>query len=223
MSEGIEVVTSVLVRYRILEYAYNHRTLASESDETLHHCIIQVYAAILRYLATARRFWSQNTARRMTKALFSNMEAEHRVLQLAVSKADDEAFKTASIVRYQHLLGVSETTQKAVTDLLKDVQNPIYRTAQSISEIQDRLRQDQRKEIFHWLSTIPCESHHREVRKRILPGTGSWLLECPEYLQWQNSSSSDIFWCHGIPGAGKFLFLDDHGKAWLTQLQVKLC
>ena len=205
MSEGIEVVSSVLVRYRVLEYTYNLTTPASDSDETLHlgRCILQVYAAVLRYLATARRFWSQNTARRMTKALFKDMEAEHLVLQSAVSNADDEAFKTANVIQYQHLLGVSETTQKALTGLLKDIQNPIYRTAQSISEIQDRLRQDQRKEVFHWLSTIPCESHHHEVNKRILGATGSWLLECPEYLKWQNSSSSDIFWCHGIPGAGK--------------------
>ena len=205
MVEGIEVVSSVLARYRILEHAYDISTLASDSDENLHlgHCIVKVYAAILRYSATAKRFWSQNTARRMTKALFGDIEAEHHVLQSAVSEADNEAFKTASIVHYQHLLDVSEGAQKELKSLLNDIKNPIFRTAQSISKIQDRLRQDQRTEILRWLSAVPCELHHREANKRVLKGTGLWLLERPEYLKWQNSSSSEIFWCHGIPGAGK--------------------
>ncbi len=205
LSEGIEIVSSVLVRYRILENACGLSTLASDSDETLHlgHCIIKVYVSILKYLATAKRFWSQNTAKRIAKGLFGDMETEHRVLQSAVSNADDEAFKTASVVQHQHLIGVSEVAQRTLTSLLKDIQNPIFRTAQNISEIQDRLHQDQRREVLHWLSTIPCESQHQEAYKRVLRGTGSWLLEHQEFLKWQKSSSSEIFWCHGIPGAGK--------------------
>ena len=139
----------------------------------------------------------------MAKALLGDMEAEHQTLQAAVLKADDEAFKTASLVQYRHLIEASKVNQNTITKLLEDVQNPIFRTAQSISEISDKHHQDQRKEIFQWLSTIPCESHHQEAIKRVLKGTGSWLLQRPEFLKWQISSSSEIFWCHGIPGAGK--------------------
>lgn len=169
----------------------------------LSQCMVKVYINLLVYLANAKKFWSENTAKRMAKALFDGIEAKHHTLQLAISKADEEAHQAASFVQYQKLIGESDATRKLLINLLKDIREPLLRTAQNISDIHDQLHQEKRREILHWLSTVPCGSHHQEARKKLLKGTGTWLLNHPTLVEWQSSSVSAFFWLHGIPGAGK--------------------
>ncbi len=205
LSEGIELVAGVLARYGMLENICVSSSPAACTGEQIYlrECIVKVYAAVLTYLATAKRYWSHNTAARIAKSIFKNMEAEHETLQLAVSKADDEAFRTANTIQYRGLSEISEATREALTGLLVEMRAPLLRTAQDLSRIQDKFQQDQQTEIFRWLSTIPCESHFHEASKKILQDTGRWLLEHSEYLEWQRSSASAIFWLNGIPGSGK--------------------
>ena len=205
LSEGIELVAGVAYRYRIQEKICSSATAASRGDAwlSLRDCIIKVYTAILNYLANAIRYWSHNTTARMARSLFKDMEAEQQKLRLAISKTDEEAFKTANIFQYQDLFNVSRETQEALNQAVDQLRCPIARIAQDVSEIQDRLVANERKEVFRWLSSVPCESHHHESCKKILKGTGQWLLENDHFLDWQRSSCSAIFWLNGIPGSGK--------------------
>ncbi|KAL8792023.1 MAG: hypothetical protein Q9195_005364 [Heterodermia aff. obscurata] len=205
LSEGIELVASVACRYRILEKICASAIPASRGDAwlSLRDCIIKVHTAILHYLANAIKYWSHNTAARLARSIFKDMEAEQQTLRLAISKTDEEAFMTANIFQYQDLFQVSKETQKAMNEAVTQLQGPITRIAQDVSKIQDRLLANERTEVFRWLSSVPCESHHHESCKKILEGTGKWLLENPLFLDWQQSSASAIFWLNGIPGSGK--------------------
>lgn len=181
-----------------------------------------VYTAVLTYLANVKEYCTQNTVARMAKGILKNMETENHTLQLAVSKADDEAFRTADIVQYQDHFTISKATREALTDWVNEIRAPFFRIAQGVSQIQDQLLQNQRTEIFRWLSTVPCESHHHEACKRILPNTGIWLLQCSSFLNWQRSSSSAIFWLNGIPGSGKSKLTSIVIQTLLNQ-QVEAC
>lgn len=205
MSEGIEHVADMMSRYEIIENLYRRSTTVSSSRESqlLKECVIKVYTIILQYLAKARKFWSVNTAKRMAKALFSNMEAEQNALQSAIRKADDETNRILALLQNQQGTDGSQATREILDRLRAETTVPMVRMAQDISDINDKLDRDQRREILHWLSTVPCESQHQEAARKVVKGTGRWLLDRPELLDWQMSSTSAIFWLHGIPGAGK--------------------
>lgn len=205
LSEGIECTAGLLVRYHVLESlcASPAPGAFQQEREYLGNCIVQVYTAILRYLATSNRYWSQNTAMRMIKGIFKDMESAHCTLQSTVAKADEEAIRTAHILQHQELFNVSKENQENLAKLTDRIRAPIFRTARKVSQIQDQLNRDQRREIFQWLSTVHCEAHHHESCKKILKGTGRWLLECSEFLEWMNSSASAMFFLSGIPGSGK--------------------
>lgn len=205
MSDGLEIVTDVMARYELIEQLYLHPTAVSSSLDLQHlsGCVLKVYTIILRYLAKARKFWSENTAKRMAKALLNNMEAEHRSLQSAITTSDDETYRTITLLGNQQSIDVSNAVQKALLSLQEETTMPLIRIAQNIADMNDKLDSNQRREVLHWLSTVPCESQHREAARKIVPGTGQWLLNYAELLEWQRSSSSAIFWLHGIPGAGK--------------------
>ena len=169
----------------------------------LRECIIKVYTAILKYLANAIKYWSHNTAARMLRSLFQDMDAEQQRLQLEISKIDEEAFKITNLFQYQDLFNISRETQEALHDAVDQLRGPISRLAQDVSDIKDGLQENERMEFFRWLSSVPCEFHHQESCKKILEGTGKWLLENAHFLEWQRSSASAIFWLNGNPGCGK--------------------
>jgi len=52
---------------------------------------------------------------------------------------------------------------------------------------------------LHKLSSIRYEEKHNEntkISRRTL-GTGKWLLDSPEFLDWRDADSR-ILWCYGI-------------------------
>ena len=205
MSEGIETVAEIISRYEILERLYLPPTASSMSrdDDLLCRCIIRVYSSILGYLAKAKRFWSYNTAIRVAKGIFSGMEQLHTELQSSIQKADDETNRIVYLLESQQRAGEAEATRDILLRLRDEISMPTVRMAQNLAEINDKLNGEQRRETLMWLSSVPCESQHREAARKLVEGTGQWLLTKPEYVHWQKSSSSSFFWLHGIPGAGK--------------------
>jgi hypothetical protein len=96
---------------------------------------------------------------------------------------------------------VQDTIENDVRDLkniLRDLGQPITRFATQISAIQDNLRVDERLKIFEWLSTVSYMSYHRSKVKTLLPGSGKWLLQKPQFIKWMDASSSSILWLHGV-------------------------
>ena len=87
--------------------------------------------------------------------------------------------------------------------ILSDLRKPIDRMERRIESLQDNLQSKQRAEILNWLSPIPYRCHHERAHSEILLGTGAWLLEDDNLIEWRKTSSSSILWLHGIPGSGK--------------------
>jgi len=70
--------------------------------------------------------------------------------------------------------------------------DPIARIATKLSSLDDELNESQRLKIFEWLSIIPYMSHHRSMEKMLIPGSGSWLFDKQEFVEWMGSSTSSI-------------------------------
>ena len=90
--------------------------------------------------------------------------------------------------------------------LLMSFKEPLIRTADQASVLSDKVHdnrtEDQRKQerlkILQWLSNVQYRKHHQSISKCLLDGTGSWLLDKPQYMEWRNSSVSSVLWLHGI-------------------------
>ncbi|KAJ9306207.1 hypothetical protein DTO217A2_4323 [Paecilomyces variotii] len=107
------------------------------------------------------------------------------------------------------LLAVSSATdgidniQPQLKGALLDLEQPLLRMSDQVSELRDALKENERDEILRWLSTVPVQQHYREACTSLLPDSGEWLLESPCFKSWRDSSSSETFWLNGIPGCGK--------------------
>ena len=53
-----------------------------------------------------------------------------------------------------------------------------------------------------WLSPVDPISKHRAFKRERQAGTGTWLFDLPEMINWLENPH-DALWIYGIPGAGK--------------------
>ncbi|TGZ77095.1 hypothetical protein EX30DRAFT_344379 [Ascodesmis nigricans] len=62
----------------------------------------------------------------------------------------------------------------------------------------------EREHVLDWLlkNTGHPAMHHQAAVKLHYPGTGEWLLQSTEYVEWLRTQHG-ILWLHGIPGSGK--------------------
>lgn len=59
-----------------------------------------------------------------------------------------------------------------------------------------------REKILDTFGNVNVNKNQKMSLQLRQPGTGLWLLESPEYIEWAETDDSNL-WLHGIPGAGK--------------------
>ena len=112
---------------------------------------------------------------------------------------------TSQVERYDQVhLGMDVDVCKAH---LKNIEKPIQRIEHYNEKTVKMLEDQQRSALLDWTSQIPYQQHYIQGRKKALRGTGTWLFTHPHFLQWKQSSSSEILWLHGMPGSGKSTLL----------------
>ncbi|KAJ9363475.1 hypothetical protein DTO280E4_2457 [Paecilomyces variotii] len=73
------------------------------------------------------------------------------------------------------LLAVSTATdgidniQPRLKGALLDLEQPLLRMSDQVSELRDALKENERDEILRWLSTVPVQQHYREACTSLLP------------------------------------------------------
>jgi hypothetical protein len=89
MIEGLEIISRVVTRYGLVEILYMKGT--SDAQKQLREQLIVLYAAVLRYLCKARRFYSHNTA--------GEMPVAHRLTPLDFYSTNGRLCSASSRVR----------------------------------------------------------------------------------------------------------------------------
>ena len=57
---------------------------------------------------------------------------------------------------------------------------------------------EERLSVFASLSPVDYEAKHRKLRAVRHQGTGTWVIQHPNYAAWKGSASSKGLLCHGI-------------------------
>lgn len=77
------------------------------------------------------------------------------------------------------------------------------------------MSENEHRKVIAMIASIDVESKHRKFQSLRFHGTGEWLLQNDNYLEWKHASSSSSLCCYGIRKYG-LTWLITHGKAALT-------
>ena len=83
-----------------------------------------------------------------------------------------------------------------LSQLTKNLESPLVPPSCMVI-ITDNSLGSKKVELLQWISKIPYSKHHENVRSGRLHGSGLWLFEQPQYVQWRNSRSSSLLWLRG--------------------------
>uniref|UniRef100_A0A0W0GEG1 NACHT domain-containing protein n=1 Tax=Moniliophthora roreri TaxID=221103 RepID=A0A0W0GEG1_MONRR len=201
--EGVEHISRLIPRSRILERLYLHGKFDEET--CLRSVLIHVYAGILTYLAQAKAYFQKNTLRRHLGSAFETHD-DFRKQLTSIEKGEDEVDRYTNLLDARHRAVATEGQVEMhdnLKQMLASIDGPIKRMAIDISNIKDQLEDSERTKILDWISPLPYQGYHNHHKRDVLQGTGQWLLQSQMYREWKNDSTSSLLWLHGIPGAGK--------------------
>jgi hypothetical protein len=209
--EGMEAIAHLINKYAIFEDLYLREELSATGQ--LRHALVKLYTAVLRYLSKAKRYYSMTTAMRMAGSLLSFAEDDFATLLDHIVREQSNVDRYAGLVdaeyqraTYDSLKAADSENQRGraeLKDLLRDLEKPINRVSTQLADLHDNLQSSKRREILNWMSSVPYEQHHGNIRRDRLESSGLWLLHKDEFRLWRKSSTSSILWLHGIPGSGK--------------------
>ena len=224
MAEGLETVTSHITRCKTYENLYLSRSSSARADLEYH--LLRHYAVILTYLATARRYYTKSTVRRLGTSVFETSDSVDACLS-NIAAGRDEVERCARLIDSELFRGINgavshtqvsinaiagdlrsvSTSQDSqylsLKDIMSSFEQPILRAAAQVSDIHASLAKKERRKILAWLSSVQYREHHKTSYNAVMPGSGAWLQKKPEFVDWKSSSASSILWIHGIPGSGK--------------------
>ncbi|KAI1080621.1 hypothetical protein F5B20DRAFT_105467 [Whalleya microplaca] len=199
---GLEAVTVLMCRCQIYESLYlNDSGVDNRAIDQLTQAVVAVYAKIISLLIQAIKIWGKGYAIRAINAFFNSDELVTYLedLQALENRAEKEA---ANCERYQ--LRTTQEEQQRFHEALQDlVDCQFTKLQQSIDQCWKVLETSEQVQIVKWISPIEVKADHNHAKKGLVPDTSEWLLSHSSYLEWRNAPSSQIFWLHGIPGAGK--------------------
>jgi hypothetical protein len=206
---GVEKVTYLINRCKIYEILYLQdkqsrpvvaKNLESENLEleNLKSALVELYAAILQFLARANQLYKSF----VTRALNGILNTEEVVgfpnkCEKLEARVDFEVGNCERLYSRTVHAKLDEFS-KRLKQLLMNLEEPIMRTDSRVAALYDGLNESERPDILNWLSSIQYERNHRTAREGRTNGTGKWLLEHKQFRDWRGSSSSTILWLHGI-------------------------
>jgi ankyrin repeat domain-containing protein 50 len=192
---GLDTVTNLINRCKIYEILYLNDGQAGQAFSNLEIALVKLYAAMLRFLASANVLYDSNTGVRILRALLEPNKVADFVdqcekLQAQVDVEANNCDHTDNRVAHARMAELER--------LLVDLTAPIIRTDRQVTKLWDRLNDSKRTKILAWASSIPYEDNHYTARQGHVASTGEWLLNHERYREWRGSSASMILWLHGI-------------------------
>jgi hypothetical protein len=74
------------------------------------------------------------------------------------------------------------------------------------------------EELVNWISTISFNEEHRQAFDQHTQGTGTWILESPEFQQWV-ANEFRVLWCPG----NRQLYSRCYPESRVTQIDHSWC
>ncbi|PYH88765.1 hypothetical protein BO71DRAFT_127059 [Aspergillus ellipticus CBS 707.79] len=189
-----EPVANLISRYALVEKFYLNSTPRppTETYEAVKKTIIELYSAILLYQLATYKFWQQG---KITHGIQSLVPHKLKNLSNAIQERSTQVDLALHSSDRELLLNIFENVQ------LKEPIAQVGCQLQQVLDIVTNLEEKKYSDVLEWVSPIRYLDHHNMIKP--MDGTGQWLLEDPECVDWRQSQHSGLFWLRGKIGAGK--------------------
>jgi hypothetical protein len=197
---GLDVALFVMNRLQVY-VEYLHKLPSGQPQANFEACLAPLHADCLQFFARAIMMYQKNVGIRTLEAIWKPSDVED-FEQTCRKRAEDVEIEAQSCdralseLRHESSHQWFRCLQQELTSL-DDVMKSVKQLELHVSAIWSQLEEDKRSEILFFTSTVAYEDNHRVATAEHVKGTSDWIFQRNEYKQWDQKSSSEIFWLHG--------------------------
>lgn len=191
---GLESITKLVLSYQLAERVFLGRDEATR--KTYAAAVIDFYKKILEYQARAIQYFGRSTLKRLGRnitgsTLWADMPGVLAGMDNDVRRSLDFMSMDDQASGFSSLKDILERQEERIGTLVE--------SALANSE--------EVKDIVNWVSGIPIENDHADVRQKLGEGhytSGRWFLDDPQVAAWMGwDPGCRSLWLRGGMGTGK--------------------
>lgn len=201
VAKGVEVVTRETSRCAAIEVSLRVNLPATDLRAKLRDSLVCFYKSVLTYLIKAASYYSTSTSKRVFESIYRPVPAIGKHL----NDVQDSSAAVDRLVKdnIAELSVNTEQTTNSILSLLQSYDDTVLRARSAIEETGNKEKWQVHSAFLRWISYVPYRSIHEESAKELVPGTGYWLQQRPQYQEFVQSPKSSVLWLCGSPGWGK--------------------
>ncbi|RSL56191.1 hypothetical protein CEP54_008931 [Fusarium duplospermum] len=188
VADGLEIVSRIIVQVAELEKPLSG---GGSLKTELSRKIVELYVKVLKFLATARRFFERSHGVQKVKVIFQGVKSTVKELTDGISSMIGDLYRLSNEVRWQDSNTKSEERHDELLSSLKD--------------LMEAFTKPHRARLRSWLAPTFTEDARKEALALRHASTCDWVLNLPEFARWDDcdGQTSKILWLHGPAGFGK--------------------
>ena len=194
----VERITRIIKRGQVYELVYTAENTPKDAMDNLQKALVDMYKAVLELLASSQVLFSEHTPVRVFHAILKPGETVEQFSDLVKSESN-LSFEVQACES-----GRSAGIDACLLELLHNLDAPLTRIDEGVGELLEHVQASEKIELLDWISGTLYGDHHLKVKENRVSDTCHWLLEHPDFREWEDVSSSVFLW---LQGTGKILNL----------------
>ena len=198
---GLEQITCLMTRCRVFQFLYLENIepkheIQRKGMVDLCESIARLYAKLFSFLTYYIRLLdTKSFVRKLTAFVEPNFVSD-KLTEISASEQRvvvdaDICEKHISMQAIRNIQGSLNNSRALLRNMNESFDN-------QMTLFRNKLDDDERCQIFQWISDIPYENDHYTAQKGRVSNTGDWLLRHPNYVEWKTSEKSVLMWMNGV-------------------------
>ncbi|PYH85573.1 hypothetical protein BO82DRAFT_429091 [Aspergillus uvarum CBS 121591] len=188
--DASEFLAKALAYHSIIEH--NYRKGTNPSSARLDDALVDVYVALLRYIAEVQSTGDESAVARVGKSITAFIGQPLDRLKSVVEQ------KSAVVDQWKTIVRDEDQNRRAEVILVR-----IDEMARQVHSIDLRTNDQEELSILDWISTFSYSNIQNETKKSRSPETGAWLVQSSDRYQRWKTTPGQLLWLHGPVGCGK--------------------
>ncbi|RAH65500.1 uncharacterized protein BO66DRAFT_431989 [Aspergillus aculeatinus CBS 121060] len=188
--DASEFLAKALAYHSIIEHNYRKGTIASSAR--LDDALVEVYVALLRYIAEVQTARHESAVARVGKSITALIDQPLDRLKSVVEQ------KSAVVDQWKMIVRDEDQSRRAEDTLVR-----IDEMARRVHSIDVRTNDQEERNILDWISTFSYSNIQNETKKARSPDTGTWFVQSSHRYQRWKTTPGQLLWMHGPVGCGK--------------------
>ncbi|PYI15098.1 hypothetical protein BO99DRAFT_263688 [Aspergillus violaceofuscus CBS 115571] len=188
--DASDFLAQALAYHSVIEHNYRKGTIPSSAN--LDDALVEVYVALLRYIAEVQSARHESAVARVGKSITALIDEPLDRLRAVVEQ------KSAVVDQWKMIVRDEDQSRHA-----EDILGRIDEMARQVHSIDLRTNDQEELSILDWISTFSYSNIQNETKKSRSPETGAWLVQSSDRYQRWKTTPGQLLWLHGPVGCGK--------------------